>query len=58
MKDEEISELIKHRLEQAQVVLDDAKFLLEGKRSALLFLDYVVQITYPTSFYRILFFLK
>jgi hypothetical protein len=31
VKDEEISELIKHRLEQAQVALDDAKFLLEGK---------------------------
>lgn len=33
MKDEEISSLIKYRLEQAQVALDDAKFLLEGKRS-------------------------
>ena len=33
MKDEEISHLIKYRLEQAQVALDDAKFLLDGKRS-------------------------
>lgn len=33
MKDEEISHLIKYRLQQAQVALDDAKFLLDGKRS-------------------------
>ena len=33
MKDEEIASLIKYRLEQAQIALDDAKFLLDGKRS-------------------------
>ncbi|HBI23644.1 MAG TPA: DNA-binding protein [Nitrospiraceae bacterium] len=33
MKDEEVSTLIKYRLEQAQTALEDAKFLLEGNRS-------------------------
>jgi len=33
MKSEEILHLIKYRLEQAQVALDDAKFLMDGKRS-------------------------
>jgi uncharacterized protein (UPF0332 family) len=33
LKDKDLFELIRYRLEQAQVALDDAKFLLEGKRS-------------------------
>ena len=33
MKDDEILHLIQYRLEQAQVALDDAKFLIDGKRS-------------------------
>ena len=33
MKDEEVSTLIKYRLEQAQTAINDAKFLLEGDRS-------------------------
>jgi len=31
LKDEEILNLIKYRLDQAQIALNDAKFLLEGK---------------------------
>jgi len=33
MKEKEIFHLIQYRLEQAQVALDDAKFLIDGKRS-------------------------
>jgi uncharacterized protein (UPF0332 family) len=33
MKNDEILHLIKYRLKQAQVALDDAKFLIDGKRS-------------------------
>ena len=33
MKDDETTYLIKYRLQQAQVALDDAKFLLDGNRS-------------------------
>jgi len=33
MKEEEIFHLIQYRLEQAQVAIDDAKFLIDGKRS-------------------------
>ena len=33
MKEEEITSLIKYRLEQAQTALEDARFLLEGDRS-------------------------
>lgn len=33
MKSKEIEILIKHRLEQAQEALDDAKFLIDGNRS-------------------------
>ena len=50
MKDEEISELVKHRLEQAQVALDDAKFLLEGKRSA----QSIINRSYYAMFYAAL----
>jgi len=31
MKEEDISTLVKYRLEQAQTAIDDGKFLLEGK---------------------------
>ena len=34
MKSDDINTLIKHRLDQAQTALDDAKFLCEGKRSS------------------------
>ena len=34
MKSKEIEILIKHRLEQAQEALDDAKYLIDGNRSA------------------------
>jgi uncharacterized protein (UPF0332 family) len=33
MKEEEITSLIKYRLEQAQTALEDARFLFEGDRS-------------------------
>lgn len=33
MKKEEIATLVKYRLEQAQVTLADARFLLDGNRS-------------------------
>jgi len=33
LKDDETTYLIKYRLQQAQVALDDAKFLLDGNRS-------------------------
>ena len=33
MKEEEIFHLIQYRLEQAPVAIDDAKFLIDGKRS-------------------------
>jgi len=33
MKEEDISVLIKYRLEQAQTALDDGQFLLDGGRS-------------------------
>ena len=47
MKDEEIASLIKYRLEQAQIALDDAKFLLDGKRSP----QSVVNRAYYAMFY-------
>jgi uncharacterized protein (UPF0332 family) len=34
LKSDDINTLIKHRLDQAQTALDDAKFLCEGKRSS------------------------
>ncbi|TAN45516.1 MAG: HEPN domain-containing protein [Nitrospirae bacterium] len=47
---EEIEALIKYRLEQAQTALDDAKFLLDGKRSA----QSVVNRAYYAMFYSVL----
>ncbi len=50
MKDEEVSTLIKYRLEQAQTAIDDAKFLLEGDRSP----QSVVNRAYYGMFYATL----
>ncbi len=50
MKSDEISELIRHRLEQAQVALDDAKFLLDGNRSP----QSIVNRSYYAMFYAAL----
>jgi uncharacterized protein (UPF0332 family) len=47
MKKDEVSELIRWRLEQAESVLSDAKFLLEGKRSPLS----IVNRSYYAMFY-------
>ena len=33
MKEEEIADLVRHRIEQAQTALDDAVYLLDGNRS-------------------------
>ena len=33
MKEGDVRTLVRHRLEQAQTALDDAKFLLTGRRS-------------------------
>ena len=33
MKDDEVFDLVRYRLEQAQVALDDAQFLMDGNRS-------------------------
>ena len=41
MKSKEIEILIKHRLEQAQEALDDAKFLIDGNRSPRSIVDRV-----------------
>jgi uncharacterized protein (UPF0332 family) len=54
MKSDEISELIRHRLEQAQVALDDAKFLLDGNRSP----QSIVNRSYYAMFYAALAFCK
>ena len=50
MKDEEVSTLIKYRLEQAQTAIEDAKFLLEGDRSP----QSVVNRAYYAMFYAAL----
>lgn len=50
MKGEEAHELIKYRLEQAQVALDDAKYLLDGHRSP----QSVVNRAYYAMFYAVL----
>ena len=41
VKSKEIEILIKHRLEQAQEALDDAKFLIDGNRSPRSIVDRV-----------------
>lgn len=50
MKDEDVRALLKYRLDQAQAALDDAKYLLEGKRSA----QSIVNRTYYAMFYAAL----
>ena len=50
MKSKETSALIRYRLEQAQVALDDAKFLLDGTRSC----QSIVNRSYHAMFYAAL----
>jgi uncharacterized protein (UPF0332 family) len=50
MKEQEIVSLIRHRLEQAQTALDDARFLLEGDRSP----QSIVNRAYYAMFYAAL----
>ena len=50
MKDDETSYLIRYRLEQAQVALDDAKFLLDGNRSP----QSIINRSYYAMFYAAL----
>jgi uncharacterized protein (UPF0332 family) len=50
LKSDDINTLIKHRLDQAQTALDDAKFLCEGKRSS----QSIVNRAYYAVFYAAL----
>lgn len=50
MKEEEVANLIKYRLEQAQTALEDARFLLEGDRSP----QSIVNRAYYAMFYTVL----
>jgi uncharacterized protein (UPF0332 family) len=50
LKSDDINTLIKHRLDQAQTALDDAKFLCEGKRSS----QSIVNRAYYAMFYAAL----
>ena len=50
MKEQELSSLIRYRLEQAQTVLEDAQFLLEGDRSP----QSIVNRAYYAMFYAVL----
>ena len=50
MKPDEIEILIKHRLAQAQEALDDAKYLIDGHRSA----QSIVNRSYYAMFYATL----
>ncbi len=50
MKSKEIEILIKHRLEQAQEALDDAKYLIDGNRSP----QSIVNRSYYAMFYAAL----
>ena len=50
MKDEDVTTLIKYRLDQAQAALDYAKYLLDGKRSA----QSIVNRAYYALFYAAL----
>jgi len=50
LKDDETSYLIRYRLEQAQVALDDAKFLLDGNRSP----QSIINRSYYAMFYAAL----
>ena len=50
MKPKEIETLIKYRLEQAQAALDDAKYLIDGKRSP----QSIINRSYYAMFYAAL----
>ena len=50
MKEDDVSELVRWRMEQAESVLNDAKFLLEGKRGPLS----IVNRSYYAMFYATL----
>ena len=50
MKPKEIETLIKYRLEQAHAALDDAKYLIDGNRSA----QSIVNRSYYAMFYAAL----
>lgn len=50
MKAEEIEILVKHRMEQARESLDDAKYLIDGKRSS----QSIVNRAYYAMFYAAL----
>lgn len=50
MRSDEVSHLVAYRLEQAQVALDDAKFLLGGNRSP----QSVINRAYYAMFYAVL----
>ena len=50
MKEEDISVLVKHRLEQAQTALEDGRFLLDGGRSS----QSVINRAYYAMFYAVL----
>lgn len=50
MKDEEVRELVRYRLEQAQNALEDARFLLDGRRSP----QSVINRAYYAMFYAVL----
>src|SRR6266852_8371914 len=50
VRPEELAEIIRHRLNQAQMALDDAKFLLDGNRST----QSIVNRAYYAMFYAVL----
>lgn len=50
MKEQEIADLMRHRMEQAQTALDDAAFLLNGNRSP----QSIVNRSYYAMFYAAL----
>jgi hypothetical protein len=50
MKDADVRTLVRHRLEQAQTALDDAKFLSQGQRSP----QSIVNRAYYAMFYAVL----
>jgi len=50
MKDEDTLELIKYRVEQAEVALDDARYLLQGQRSP----QSIINRSYYAMFYAAL----
>jgi len=50
VRPEELAEIIRYRLNQAQMALDDAKFLLDGQRST----QSIVNRAYYAMFYAVL----